>query len=272
MPIFDSGYPTNSSPADDDYFLTTDTSDGKAVKRVTFAALKNYLIAATKWITSTMIGDGQIPILRSTTYYTASTTWTKPSTMTANGYIIVTVVGGGGGGGGAGTNDSRGGGGGGGAYSRKRIDASALGATEAITVGAAGTAGASGNNAGGAGGDSKFGTTPFLTAGGGLGGQPGNGSFVGTTGGVATGGDLNINGGNGTARRSGSSLTFGMGIGGSSPMGFGFPNLASLWFYSEGSGADALGYGGGGNGGLRVTGSVAGGAGTQGIVIVEVYS
>ncbi|MCA9324457.1 hypothetical protein KDA23_00085, partial [Candidatus Saccharibacteria bacterium] len=51
-------------------------------------------------VTGAKVADGAAPFLRATRYYTSSTTWTKPSGMTDNGYVVVKALGGGGGGGG----------------------------------------------------------------------------------------------------------------------------------------------------------------------------
>lgn len=123
--------------------------------------------------------------------FTASGTWTKPST--AN--IVQVIAIGGGGGGGSGrcgqANTSRyggGGGAGGGSIRNLYIPAALLGSTVSVTVGAGGTGGAaqtladSNGNAGGAGNPSLFGT--YASAQGGTGGGGGT-SAVGT---VATGG------------------------------------------------------------------------------------
>jgi len=112
-------------------------------------------------------------------------TWTKPAGAK---WVEVTVIGGGGAGG-SGTPLNNPSGGGGGGWGYKRFDASALGATEGVTVGAAGVAGAN-NTAGGAGGFSSFGTTVLLRADGGNGGS-GSGP---ATGGAANG-DINFTGG-----------------------------------------------------------------------------
>jgi len=119
-----------------------------------------------------------------TTVYTASATWTKPSGAK---YVIAEIVSPGGGGGGGRVGDTgtlRGGGGGGGAGGHiiVRLDASELGATEDVLVGApgAGGAGASANNtsgsAGTAGGLTGFGNWQFNGGNGGGGGTTANGT------------------------------------------------------------------------------------------------
>ncbi|MHB8086591.1 MAG: hypothetical protein ACYDHZ_12285 [Dehalococcoidia bacterium] len=106
-------------------------------------------------------------------------------------YIVVELVGGGGDMIGSGAlNAGWAHGGGGGGYSKKKILASALGASETVQVGGAG------RGTSGAGSDSWFGTAPFLT---GHGGTRGEGTpYTGTgVGGLAVGGDVNIQGGYG---------------------------------------------------------------------------
>ena len=140
---------------------------------------------------------GTGPVLRSSAsiaaidvqaFTTAGTAnWTKPAGAK---FVDITVIGGGGAGG-SGTSGGRTGGGGGGAYGFKRFDASALGATESYTVGAAGAAGVN-NTDGGAGGASSFGTTVLLRAPGGSGGGASGGA-----GGVIGNGDVVYAGGAG---------------------------------------------------------------------------
>lgn len=101
------------------------------------------------------------------TDFTSSGTWTRSAGCTA---VLALVLGAGGGGGGKSAASTIGGSGGGagGAYVEAIFLASAVGATETITVGAAGTAGSTSGSAGSAGGNSSFGA--WLTAYGGGGG------------------------------------------------------------------------------------------------------
>jgi hypothetical protein len=142
--------------------------------------------------------------------FTSSGTWTKDAGLK---YIVVEGVGGGGGAD-SDLDDEKGSGGG---YFRKLILASALGATETVTVGGGGGRVSFGGAPNG--GNTSFGA--HATANGGTGGGAG---------GTATGGDINIQGqtGNrgsggtgGNYSISGSSMLGIGGIGGSQPTGYG---------------------------------------------------
>lgn len=204
--------------------------------------------------------------------FTSNGTYTPPAGLKA---VRVRVQGAGGGGGAAGgslaAQASTGGGGGGGGFSEEIIPASALGASVAVTVGAGGTAGAAGSGVpGGTGGTSSFGA--FLSASGGAGGDYGVSSAAGTTGGglggSGTGGTLNMDGRRGGRGRVLLGEPTGPGLGGGSVLGQGADGAPGT---SAAAGIPGSGYGAGGSGGLlRASQStVAGGAGTQGVVIVE---
>ena len=214
-------------------------------------------------------------VLQSTQIFTTTATYTKPAGLVR---ARVRVIGSGGGSGGvaatgAGTSAAAGGGGAGG-YSEELLDASAIGATEDVTVGTAGTAGASGSNNGGGGGDSSFGT--LLSATGGAGGDGGpaqnaaNGG-QGGDGGIGADGDINVTGGAGgpgvTDATHGGSIG---GFGGNSVFGGGGKALTTA---ATTSGSNAGSHGGGGSGAANGNSqSAAGGAtGSTGIVIVEEY-
>lgn len=104
--------------------------------------------------------------------FTSSGTWTKPAGCV--GVYVEVVSGGGGGGSGrrgaAGTARAGGAGGAGGRFSARSMPASAVGATETITVGAGGTGGAAiaaddtNGNAGTGGGSSSFGSLVIASA------------------------------------------------------------------------------------------------------------
>jgi len=181
--------------------------------------------------------------------FTASGTWTKDAGLK---YITVEGVGGGGGGGTSTSSTKTGGSGGG--YFRKLILASALGATETVTIGAAGLEGATGTN----GGATTFGA--HCTGNGGTGGNT-----AVAAGGTATGGDINIQGqASSEAISDGnqSSTSYDGGIGGSSMLGHG-----GVWGTSP-----ASGYGAGGSGGSTDSRGIGSGTnGTAGIVIVTEY-
>lgn len=198
--------------------------------------------------------------------YTADATWTKPDGLA---YVVVEVIGAGGGGstrGSSGKTTYGGAGGGGGGYSRKRILASALGATESVTVGIGGTASKTGstNTDGGTGGTSSFGS--HCSANGGGGGfkydaaAPATVSSVGGNGGTATGGDVNVTGSKAVDN------TTGNGTDGAAPgLAFGSGGTGSK--STAAGGTDGNAYGGGGGGGYA-TGTNNAGTGANGLVIV----
>lgn len=238
-----------------------------------------YSTATSKWTpdSGTTYQGTAIYRLVDTLYYTSAGT----AVFTKANYpwlrkVIVKVVGGGGGSAGVSSAAGRAaGGGGGGGYAEKAILAGALGATENVVVGAGGTAGAAGDNAGGTGGTSSFGThcsatggspgavavvTNTLGAAGGAGGDGGNGS----------GGDLNLRGDDGgctiqgptgvTAAYGGGSVFGAMRNGARTTTGF--------------AGQPGRPYGGGAVGAINLTagGARAGGAGADGIVIIDLYA
>ncbi|OGK51563.1 hypothetical protein A2966_05190 [Candidatus Roizmanbacteria bacterium RIFCSPLOWO2_01_FULL_41_22] len=200
-----------------------------------------------------------------------SNTYTKPTGATL---VIVEAFGGGGGGGGgegglASADAVGGGAGGGGARNWKLMDATTVGSTETVTVGAAGTGGNGGTEAAGingvAGGNSSFGS--HLTAyGGGFGERGisggsggGGGGGIGSAGTNGNGGSTGGNpagaaGGNPGANNDGYG---GAGGGGSSTGGAG----GNSAFGGGGAGAGSTGAATGGAGGSSVHGCPAGGGG-----------
>lgn len=193
-----------------------------------------------------------------------NTTWTKPSGLK---YIIVEVQAPGGNGGGAGSaNDEIGAGGGSGGYAKKMIAASALSSTMAVIVGGVNTSETFAIQK-----LSGFGSSIY-TIGGGVGVDIGN---VGGTAGTANGGDLNINGQPGMygSNTSVGDDMNGMGGGASSVLGLGATSIGRDTS-SEQVGGAASGYGAGGGGAINTNNAAnptAGGAGTQGVVIVTEY-
>lgn len=209
--------------------------------------------------------------------FTSGDTWTKPAGAR---WVEVEVQGGGGAGGGAPATTagtvSAGAGAEAGAYAKTTFAASALGATEQVTVGAGGTANS--GAAGGAGGASSFGTAGTLvSADGGAGG--GSTAATGTGGSLSGGsstqsltGQIQIpGGGGGTAVRVGDSAVVAAvgGTGGNSHLGNGGAGRGGV-----SSGEPGRRYGGGGSGAAISSGTQgarAGGAGADGVVIVRTY-
>jgi hypothetical protein len=212
-------------------------------------------------------------------YYPATGSFVKADYVGLTA-IRVRVIGGGGGGGGAaaagGANVSVAGGGGGGGYSERFIVESALAATETVTIGAGGAGGVAGNNAGSTGGASSLGTLAVGNGGvGGAGsGAAGGGavSGVGGAGGTGTTGDLNIQGADGLNGIRGVGVITQQGLGGAVP-GFSGGSTRGTNTVAGNNGTAGRLYGGGGSGGYDTTGATArsGGAGANGIVIVDVY-
>lgn len=175
--------------------------------------------------------------------FTADGTWTKRA-----GLVWVDVDAQGAGGGGDDVGGGTGGAGGGGSRVLKRIMASALSATETVTVGVGGTFTVAGES-------TTFGA--HVTA---AGGAAASGA-TGGAGGTASGGDVNISGSPGGQGNGGAAMNLGP-AGGSSFYGFGAMGVTG------GAGAAASGRGGGGGGGYNTSN---GGAGTDGILILTEY-
>lgn len=206
--------------------------------------------------------------------FAASGTYTPTAGMK---YCIVEAVGGGaGGGGGAGaaSQGSAGGGGGGGAYSRAKITAAQIGASQVVTIGAAGAGGAAGNNTGTGGGATSLGVLVVANGGSGGSGCASSAGYVaaqGGLGGVLGTGDFKgqgMNGGIGYAN----GLVHGQsGFGAGSILGGGGQSNLSAGAGSV-AGAVGTGYGGGGGGGNQSNGTaVAGGAGTIGYMTITEF-
>jgi hypothetical protein len=199
--------------------------------------------------------------------FTSSGTWTKP---TGCRFIKVMVIGGGAAGGGAvgaASQASMGLGGGSGGYSIKWLNATSL-TSETVTIGAGGTAvsGAAGN----AGGTTSFGAHCSAT-----GGTGGNVAAAGTTvlystsslNGVGASGDIDGGGVPGIPGYR-SSGTVALSGSGSSSVLMGGGGARS----SQGNGGVATSPGGGGGGAVSYnTTSQTGGAGADGICIIEEF-
>lgn len=210
--------------------------------------------------------------------FTSSGTYTPTASMK---YCIVECIGGGGGGAGVTSSSTSfyvGGGGGGGGYARIVLTAASIGASKAVTIGAAGTGGLAGTNNGGTGGATSLGT--LCVAGGGLGGISStalgvSAAVLGGNGGSGTVGDFFTTGtigGYGIASSSDSSTI--SGCGGSTF--FGGAGNCVIVVQSSGSiaGNNATSYGGGGSGAVANsinTSPKAGGNGFAGIVIITEY-
>jgi hypothetical protein len=210
--------------------------------------------------------------------FLASGTYTPHAGMT---YAQLECIGGGGGGGGtagaATGNAEAGGGGGSGGYSRKFVTAATVGASQAVSIGAAGAGGATGATTGGAGGATSVGT--LCVANGGSGGTRGNASAaqIGApgAGAVTTGavGDVVMPGNGGIAggwAQSASAQLGSGGSGGGSALGGGAVGTSAV---AGGVGGAAAANSGAGGAGAMSNAAVnyAGGAGGSGIVIITEY-
>lgn len=228
----------------------------------------------SQWVAAGGIAASNGGLLNMRVFTTSQTFTPTPGMMSA----IVEAVGGGGAGGGmtggAGICTSSAGGGAGG-YSKVRLTALQVGASQPITIGAGGTGvtSAAGNN----GGVTSFGS--LCIANGGKGGGPypvvGTGPSSGA-GGVTAGavGDLVAGGAPGGPTQIGTSaaFTYGTGFGGSSHFGGGAVAPSDV---SGGTtpGLAATNYGSGGSGCMSYnSGTGAGGNGSAGVVIVTEYS
>jgi hypothetical protein len=215
-------------------------------------------------------GAALSPNIFSIEFRTSSATITIPSGVTR---LRVTLVGGGGGGSGSSVALNAGGAGGGGATCIKYLTGLTPGNTLSLTIGAGGTGGAPGN-AGGAGGDTTLSsgsqTITTLTAGGGAGGAMGAFAGVNGAGGTATNGDLNISGGRGfvAIADAGGNTNYVRVSQGSGSMYAAPVTVAATG--SAFNGVAAVGYGGGGSGGISYGATTSsGGNGSQGLAIFE---
>lgn len=243
--------PSDTSPSGTDVSFTLPTADGSNGQ-----VLKTDGSGALSFTTISTDPDGAF---RSTQVFTSSGTWTKPSGLTR---VRVFVTGGGGGGGQPAANTNNGGGGAAGGTAIEVIEASSLGSTETVTIGAGGTKGNPGNT----GGTSSFGS--HCSATGGAGGSSDSSASQYVEGGVGSNGDLNLKGQGGEGGNPANSAGVG-GVGGNSYWGGGAHGGSN---YNRPHAGDGT-LGGGGGGGFRTTAGAAGngGAGGAGVVYVEQF-
>lgn len=262
---------------------TTSKINFSTVPQVAIVALKEDLISVEEanGFTSAQQDQARGNILAAGVVrvqkFTVSGTYTPNANML---YCIIECVGGGGGGGGAGGSTGQvygGGGGGSGGYSRLIASAATIGASKAVTIGAAGAAGTAGGtnptNNGGNGGDTSLGS--LCIGKGGSGGTAGSvaNSSLGGAGGVAGTGDI-VAAGNGgffgTCIATITNVPLGSGAGGASFFGGAAPAVVTA---GATVGIAAGNYGSGGSGGwvYNSASSVAGGAGSAGIVIITEF-
>lgn len=195
-------------------------------------------------------------------------------------FAIMECIGGGGGGGGVGNTATAAtvvacGGGGSGGYSRIKVSAATVGASQTVTIGTAGTAGSSAGGDGGAGGNTTVGTLCRANGGSGGGGMTAgafNGgagaNITGAIGDVVFGGAPGIGGGNIAA---GSGLTPAGGGGASAFGGGGAPAVVAANASAVGGAATNYGSGGGGAMGANAATARIGGAGSAGVAIITEF-
>ena len=203
--------------------------------------------------------------------FTATGTYTPHAKMV---YCRIECVGGGGAGGGTATAGASTGspaaGGGAGSYSLKIATAADIGASKAVTIGAAGAVGAAGFTIGGSGGDTSVGSLCIGKGGTGGGANNGSSQATGGAGGIAGTGDVTATGESGVSAAAIPSSTGISGAGGSSRFGGGGRGVFSA---TSSAGEAGTGFGSGGSGGqsFNAGGAVAGGAGTAGYVVVTEF-
>jgi collagen type I alpha len=209
--------------------------------------------------TSLGIGSGS-------SFLTAGTAYTTPSSITTSTQFKFTLIGGGASGASSNTASvhSPGGGSGGGLILYTAGLSPSTGYTIAIGAGGATTASGSAGNIGGN-TTLTIGATTYTAGGGNAAGAV---TGAGGTGGTSTNGTINIVGGSGGASMAVASSA---GLpGGNSPFGFGFGG-AGVPASVSANGNPGTGYGGGG-GGSASNGGPTGGAGTQGMILVEYWN
>lgn len=243
---------------------------------VTFGSLSitNVVSAATFAATSAIKLNGTSVFNKTVEQvFTSTGTYTPTTGMI---YCIVRMAGGGAGGGGAAANGasnvSVGGGGGAGEYAEGVFTAAQVGASQAVTIGAAGTAGSSAGGTGGSGGTTSLGA--LLTAIGGTGGG-GGGTSPSIT--LTAGGAGGTGGTGGSVHIPGSQGLFGFGFAtlNLAPSGGGAASLlgSNVNGLNNQAGNTGNNYGSGG-GGASSTNSGSGqtgGVGTKGLIIVTEF-
>ena len=205
--------------------------------------------------------------------FTGNGTYTPTAGMK---YCQIECLGGGAGGGGAAsgaTTITTGGGGGAGSYARKVSTAAAIGASQAVTVGAAANGGTAGANNGTAGNDTSVGAICVGKGGGAGGGAASGTSGAGGLGGVAGTGDFTPTGQPGFTSYNSSATGVSAigGAGGSSMWGGGGRSPNALVGAVAGNNATNYGSGGSGAAGHASAANVAGGNGSQGLVVITEY-
>jgi hypothetical protein len=254
-----------------------------AIGQVFTSGGRSWVWSGATWDSPGATNPEIISGLQQVLYYTSSGTFTKATYPWLRAIRVRCQAGGGGGGGAAATGGSKnaaGGGGAGGVYAESFItDIAGLASSITVTRGAGGAGGVAGNNAGSTGGSSSFGS--LVSANGGFGGGPEafGGSLIwnsldvqGPT--IGTG-DLVISGGSSQA---GISLSFTAVVGstgGDSFLGTA-TNAVKTYDNAEGyNGKSGMGFGSGGGGAINSQNNATarvGGAGANGIVIVELYA
>lgn len=224
---------------------------------------------AGAWI---LVRGGTMRIVRQ--FFTASGTYTPTPGMVA---AIIEAVGGGGAGGGAGGGGAKclsGGGGGGGGYSKSFVTAADIGASKAVTIGAAGIGG--NFTTGGDGGITSVGT--LCIASGGIGGavNDGGANFGPGGAGAAIGtGNLIFQGEYGESGMTAPSASFAIFTGAAGAASFygARSRQVSVSNATLANGFPGIQFGSGGGGGTVMASAttVAGGNGSSGIVIITEY-
>lgn len=202
-----------------------------------------------------------VPPASGSLFITAGTTYTTPANVTPQTRFKFTLIGGGGGGGGINTANAKGSGGGSGGTCIAFVTGLAASTGYTTAIGAAGVGGISTTTAATAGGNTTIliNATTY-TANGGAGGANTTQSNGGV-GGTASNGTININGEEGGATGNASTSVV-SGYGGFTSYGSGGAPISAA-----GTGQAGSGFGAGGSGGSGTTAN--GGAGTQGMILVE---